>query len=1171
MANVKVTALSSLAAGDSAATDVLPIVDVSADATKKLAISDLHRSVPDGTLSAPGIAFQSDLNSGLYRSGTDAIALVTNGAARILVDATGNVTIPNNLTVEGTTTFIDSQTLRIEDKNIELGVVSTPTDVTADGGGITLKGTTDKTIKWISSTNAWTFNKKIIVQASSSTVYAELATGASALGELVNLTAGSTATQNVSLNLRPSNGGTETQGISIRHDGKVGIGTEEPSVNLHVAGTEPQVYIQDSNSTGNNVNATIQFRDSSNAQQGYLGFASTGNTDLYLTNAASNGALQLGTGNTTRLTITSTGNAEFGGNVSANDGILVDGGSTLSTGIYYRDDSNSYGLALYSGGSAQSNRKVFIKTDGSATFQGNVGIKTTTPDGTLHVHTGTAGTVTANSGADDLVVENSGDCGISLLTADGNNTTALFFGCPTQTVGAAIRYNHNSSEMSLGPDQPGAHLRINSGDGAAAMYIDSDGNINIGTSTAATNAEVTIRAAAPQLSLYATPGNVSRVTFGDTDDWNIGQIYYDNNTNKLYLYTNNDDRMVIDSSGRVLINNTNADQAHPLQVTASAGTAEAIVINARASDNIGELSFFRNDRTTRQGEIQYRNDHVNFRHRSGDICFAAGGVTESMRIDSSGRLVIGHTAAVSGSPATNSLLQIRGRKDAPTDLGQITIARGNTAVNLGVNADLGKIHFTDSDGDIFASIAANVDAASGGASGNPGRLSFWTEDAGSDNGPSERMRIDRRGYVGIGTTNPTRHLEIGGSVVISSGSRLESSSSGGSLIVQGGSTYPGGHLHLYGGSSGNDKIEFCTTGASDTNVDVRMVMDTGHFVIGGETITENDQANFDMSGTLTVRRANGTDYCFIGRTGSTPKSSILANGKFSSIGAGLTGGAGNFAFQATHNAVGSDGPYAAMGTSNNEAVITGGYIGTGDTALVFHTSDGGTEGERMRITSDGESYFGITTTQIDQSSGSGGHFIGKPGGYVGFARANDPVMYVNRIGGDGTLITLRHAGTTEGTISSSGSTISYNGGHISRWSQLANGAARTEILRGSVLSNLDEMCEWGEENNEQLNRMKVSDVEGDRNVSGVFQSWDDDDDTYTNDFYCAMTGDFVIRIAQGTTVERGDLLMSAGDGTAKPQDDDIIRSKTIAKVTSTTVSVTYSDGSYCVPCVLMAC
>ena len=188
-------------------------------------------------------------------------------------------------------------------------------------------------------------------------------------------------------------------------------------------------------------------------------------------------------------------------------------------------------------------------------------------------------------------------------------------------------------------------------------------------------------------------------------------------------------------------------------------------------------------------------------------------------------------------------------------------------------------------------------------------------------------------------------------------------------------------------------------------------------------------------------------------------------------------------------------------------------------------------------------------------------FVSRSGNVAaGFSRAQD-----------GNILDFSSAGSIEGNISISGTTTSYNGAHLSRWSQLAGGAERIEILRGSVLSNIDEMCEWGEEDNEQLNRMKVSDVEGDVNVSGVFQAWDDDDDTYTNDFYCAMTGDFIIRIAQGTTVARGDLLMSAGDGTAKPQDDDIVRSKTIAKVTSTTVSTTYADGSYCVPCVLMAC
>jgi hypothetical protein len=51
-------------------------------------------------------------------------------------------------------------------------------------------------------------------------------------------------------------------------------------------------------------------------------------------------------------------------------------------------------------------------------------------------------------------------------------------------------------------------------------------------------------------------------------------------------------------------------------------------------------------------------------------------------------------------------------------------------------------------------------------------------------------------------------------------------------------------------------------------------------------------------------------------------------------------------------------------------------------------------------------------------------------------------------------------------------------------------------------------------------------------------------------------------------VSRGDLLESAGDGTARPQSDTTIKSSTIAKVTST-VKVKEDDGSYCVPCTLM--
>ena len=185
------------------------------------------------------------------------------------------------------------------------------------------------------------------------------------------------------------------------------------------------------------------------------------------------------------------------------------------------------------------------------------------------------------------------------------------------------------------------------------------------------------------------------------------------------------------------------------------------------------------------------------------------------------------------------------------------------------------------------------------------------------------------------------------------------------------------------------------------------------------------------------------------------------------------------------------------------------------------------------------------------------------------------ISVFNRLTNDGTLIDFRQANTTEGNISVSGTTVSYNGGHLARWAQTTT-AKDESLVKGTVLSNLDEMnvytdAEGNTVDNEQLNKVKVSDVEGDANVAGVFVNWSFDEQHNVDEINMAMTGDMIIRIAQGVTVQRGDLLMSAGDGTAKPQGDDIVRSKTIAKVTSTHVTCTYEDGSFCVPCVLMAC
>lgn len=69
-----------------------------------------------------------------------------------------NVQISGNLTVQGTETVLNTETLNIEDKNIVLGNVATPTDTTANEGGITLKGATDKTITYVQANNRWASN-----------------------------------------------------------------------------------------------------------------------------------------------------------------------------------------------------------------------------------------------------------------------------------------------------------------------------------------------------------------------------------------------------------------------------------------------------------------------------------------------------------------------------------------------------------------------------------------------------------------------------------------------------------------------------------------------------------------------------------------------------------------------------------------------------------------------------------------------------------------------------------------------------------------------------------------------------------------------------------------------------------------------------------------------------
>jgi hypothetical protein len=76
--------------------------------------------------------------------------------------ATGtSLVLSGDLTVNGTTTTINSTEITIDDKNLVLGSVATPTDAGADGGGLTLKGATDKTFNWVDATDSWTSSEHL--------------------------------------------------------------------------------------------------------------------------------------------------------------------------------------------------------------------------------------------------------------------------------------------------------------------------------------------------------------------------------------------------------------------------------------------------------------------------------------------------------------------------------------------------------------------------------------------------------------------------------------------------------------------------------------------------------------------------------------------------------------------------------------------------------------------------------------------------------------------------------------------------------------------------------------------------------------------------------------------------------------------------------------------------
>jgi hypothetical protein len=185
---------------------------------------------------------------------TTATTVNIGGAATTMSigNAAGTVTIPGNLTINGTTTNINTTNLLVEDKNITIGDVTTPTDVTAAGGGITLLGATNKTITWNNATDGWEFNQAMKVTGN-------IVAPSANIGVIdINITAGQIDTNSGSNLTLDSDGGTVLINDNLNVDSGVlyvdatnnyvGINDTTPSYPLDVNGII-------------NTNSTVQCND----------------------------------------------------------------------------------------------------------------------------------------------------------------------------------------------------------------------------------------------------------------------------------------------------------------------------------------------------------------------------------------------------------------------------------------------------------------------------------------------------------------------------------------------------------------------------------------------------------------------------------------------------------------------------------------------------------------------------------------------------------------------------------------------------------------------------------------------------------------------------------------------------------------------------------------------
>ena len=426
---------------------------------------------------------------------------------------------------------------------------------------------------------------------------------------------------------------------------------------------------------------------------------------------------------------------------SGDRSFLITGGTSGTTSVQMGDSSDAdAGAILYD----NSNNSMQFKTNASERLRidssGRLLVGTSTSQGNKSLQIEGDAASADNPGS---ILLRRGLTSAEIGSVVGRDLGEISFGTQDGDIGALILAESDGT-MSSG-DSPARLVFSTTADGANSpterMRIQADGTVKIGTGTGN-----------PILMLNASTSGTSVIQMGDSADNNIGQIHYANSDDSMRFFANNSERMRIDSSGRLGIGTSSPTSKFDVEIATNTGinftnisTAPIIDFKANSVESAGRI---RVNEASGGGVMQFATKTT------------GGTITEAMRIDSSGRLMVGTT-----SPG-------------PTAGKQLTIADSANAgitIRSGTNAG-GAILFEDD----------TADRGEIQYSHNGDYMRFKT--AGT-----ERMRISSSGTIFLGTSNST-HNTIANT---SQTAKLELSGGGGGCGV----------IELYGGSHGSNSKE----------------------------------------------------------------------------------------------------------------------------------------------------------------------------------------------------------------------------------------------------------------------------------------------------------------------------------------------------------------------------